>query len=132
MVDTPCPSAVVAPDELPLSSADLARLVSDVEFLVEAHPESDGSFFWDNWLLILKPLGLHHADLGIDAALIGLAYQVGKHVSALLRHGGEERTRLLPLLMRLRLAKLDGSLPVLLQRSTFVVGQHPESPLPLR
>lgn len=112
-----------------LSTGDLSRLVAHVEVTVEAHPRSGTSQCHDTWLLIVDPLRIHHADLGLDAAFIGLAGRVRERVCALLREGGEERTRLLPLLIRLDLADRDGSLAKLLERWTLVVDGRPELPV---
>ena len=81
----------------------------------------------DTWLLIVEPMRIHHADLGLDAAFIGLAKRVGKRVRALLAEGSEERARLLPLLVRLHLADCDGSLATLLERSAHVIDRKPEA-----
>lgn len=113
-------------ERLALDVADLSRLVVDVGVAVEAHPTSDASPFWDTWLLIVEPLRIHHADLGLDAALIGLAARVGTRVRTLLGDRSEERTRLLPLLVRLHVADRDGSLATLLGRSARVIHRKPE------
>ncbi len=93
----------------------------------EAHPKSGPSPARDTWLLIVEPMRIHHADLGLDAAFIGLAKRVGKRVRALLAEGSEERARLLPLLVRLHLADCDGSLATLLERSAHVIDRKPEA-----
>lgn len=118
-------------DGLALTREDLSRLVTDAKVTVEAHPKSDASPCHDTWLLIVEPLQVHHADFGLDAAFIGLAGRVRKRVRALLEEESEERTRLLPLLVRLRLADRDGSLATMLERSALVIDRKPEMLLPL-
>ena len=111
----------VALGDLELSAGDLSRLVADVEVQVDAYPSSGSSPFRHYYVVVLEELGLAHCDLGLDAALIGLTEEVGEKVRAVLADPSDERRRVLPLLLRLHLADLDGSLGRLLEHSTRLV-----------
>jgi hypothetical protein len=110
-------------DYLTLTYDDMARLVEHVEVRVEAHRVHHASelTFTQDWIVLVEELRLHHADVGLDAAIIGLAQRAGERVRRLLDEPGEERQRL-SLLVRLHLAERVGSLDSLLQRSTRGIG----------
>lgn len=105
-----------------LSAADLAQLFSDVRVRIEAYPASGTSVFHDYWVAVFEDLRVEQCDVGLDAAIIGLASQVSNRVEILLSGPSEERRDHLPLLLRLWAADQDGSLGSLLQRSTVLVG----------
>lgn len=107
--------------EQPLLDEDLARLAGHAEVRVDAYPWSGTSPFDHHYVVVLEDLRLGHCDLGLDAAIVGLAEQVAKRVRAVLQERSDDRERLLPLLARLHLADLDGSLGRLLVRSTRLI-----------
>ncbi len=104
-----------------LLDEDLACLAGHAEVRVDAYPGSGTSPFDHYYVVVLEDLRLEHRDLGLDAAIIGLAEHVARRVRALLQERSHERERLLPLLARLHLADLDGSLGRLLVRSTRLI-----------
>lgn len=114
--------------ELSLSDEDIARLVASTDVRVEAYSLSGDSAFHDHWVAVIEHLDLMHRDLGLDAALIGLAHKVRERVRDLLTGMSAERESLLPLLVKLRLADRNGSLGAMLQRSTILIRPGPHEP----
>lgn len=104
MVEVSPDSVVDRRAALSLSDEDLARLVAPTDVRVEEYASSYDHVAHDQWVVLLDSLGLRHRDIGLDAALIGLARKVGARVAQLLSEPSEEREGLLPLLVKLHLA----------------------------
>lgn len=97
-----------------LSQLDLQRLLESVVPEVELHPRSGLDLETDYWIAVLPELGLEYVDLGVDAALIGLANLVpGIVADRLAREGHGKDDRIL--FLRLWLAHRTHTLGPLLQ-----------------
>jgi len=81
---------------------------------VELYPASGLSLTADYWVALLPELDLEHVDLGVDAALLGLAHRSGEAARDRLRDGDHDDDDL-PVLLRLWLAYETGTVDQLLQ-----------------
>jgi len=97
-----------------VSLDDLHVMLDGIVPAVELHPASGLSFTADYWVALLPELGLEHVDLGVDAALIGLANRAVEIARDRLRDGDYDENAL-PLLLRLWLANETGATGPLLE-----------------
>lgn len=98
--------------QLPGTEFGMERALPEVEL----HPASGRNPTKDYWVALLPELGLQHVDLGIDAALMGLAECASEAASD--RLGNEDfDANNLDLLLRLRSAHQTGTLGELLESS---------------
>jgi hypothetical protein len=88
---------------------------------VELHPASGRHPTKDHWVALLPELGLQHVDLGIDAALMGLAECASEAVSDRLESEDFDSNNL-QLLLRLRSARQTGTLGELFRSSARLHG----------
>jgi hypothetical protein len=119
--------ALEADDELHLDLDDLARLTADVTVEVEVWPLSGSGVGPDAWLAYAPQLEVRRSDIGPDAAIIGLAQRISDALAELLVGTGEQRLRLLPLLVKLWAADRRGDLADLLHRSVILPEGGPYS-----
>ncbi len=83
---------------------------------VELHPASGRNPAKDHWVALLPELGLEHVDLGIDAALTGLAECASGAASDRLANEDFDSNNL-ELLLHLRSARQTGTLGELVRAS---------------
>lgn len=83
---------------------------------VELHPASGRNPTKDYWVVVLPELGLQHVDLGIDAALVGLAEGASSTASDRLANEDFDSDSI-QLLLRLRRAHETGALGELVRSS---------------
>ena len=104
-----------------MESGIVDRGISDVEL----HPASGRNPTKDYWVALLPELGLQHVDLGIDAALTGLAECASGTASDRLANEDFDSTNV-QLLLRLRLAHQTGTLGELVEASARLHCWHYE------
>jgi len=92
---------------------------------VELHPASGRSPIEDYWVALLPELGLEHVDLGIDAALMGLADCASEAAGDRLANE-DFNSDSLQLLLRLRLAHRTGTLGELVRSNARLHGWERE------
>lgn len=88
------PPAAAPDGEVRLARDDLARLLAEVEVRVTIQPLSGTNVATDYWMAVFEELWIENHDLGIDAAVIGLAAAVRERVGSILaRDESEQRDR---------------------------------------
>lgn len=106
--------------DVPLPREFLDRLVGGVSVRVAVDAEAGDALPWPRMTTRIDELDLEHSDIGIDAALVGLAGKVEAALDdGLLNDCGQEQ---MLLVLRLHLASSDRALGRLLQRASMLTG----------
>jgi len=103
-------------------ASDFAVLLDEVEvevFVSATGPSKPLAF--DRWRATLPAIGVACEDIGVDAALVGLAGKVSGRVSGLLAADTPERRKMLPLLLKLWCAEGQSKLGRLVEGASVLV-----------